>query len=92
MNPPVPLDLGDFFFCKRYGHLMGWSMPVDLGHMTSWTWDHLTSWTWGHDVLDLGYDVLDLDYVVLDLGYVVLDKTRRYMEEDQDKSQDKILR
>jgi hypothetical protein len=43
MNPIVSLDLRDFFFCKRYGHLMGWSMPVDLGH----------------DVLDLDYDVLD---------------------------------
>jgi hypothetical protein len=45
MNPTVYLDLGDFFFCKRYGHLMGWSTLVDLGH----------------DVLDLGYDVLDLN-------------------------------
>jgi hypothetical protein len=69
MNPPVPLDLGDFFFCKRYGHLMGWSTLVNLGHMTSWTWSH--------DVLDLDYDVLD--------------KTRRYVEKDQDKSQDKML-
>jgi hypothetical protein len=43
MNPTVPLDLGNFFSCKRYGHLMGWSTPVDLGH----------------DVMDLGYDVLD---------------------------------
>jgi hypothetical protein len=43
MNPTIPLDLRDFFFCKRYSHLMGWLMPVDLGH----------------DILDLGYDVLD---------------------------------
>jgi hypothetical protein len=43
MNPPVPLDLGDFVLCKRYGQLMGWSTPVDLGH----------------DVLDFGYDILD---------------------------------
>jgi hypothetical protein len=50
MNPTVPLDLGDFFFCKRYGHLMSWSMPVGLGH----------------DVLDLGHDVLNLVYDVLD--------------------------
>jgi hypothetical protein len=34
----VPLDLGDFVFCKRYGQLMSWLTPVDLGH----------------DVLDLG--------------------------------------
>jgi hypothetical protein len=53
------LDLRDFFFCKRYGHLLGWSTPIDLGH----------------DVLDLHYNVLD--------------KTRKYVEEDQDKSQDK---
>jgi hypothetical protein len=50
MKPTVPLDLGDFFSCKRYGHLMGWSTPVDLGH----------------DVLDLGYDIIDLSYDVLD--------------------------
>jgi hypothetical protein len=50
MNPIVPLDLRDFFSCKRYGHLMDWSTPVDLGH----------------DVLDLDYDVVDLDYDVLD--------------------------
>jgi hypothetical protein len=53
-----------------FNGLVNDSMPVDLGHMTSWTW--------GHDVLDLSYDVLD--------------KTRRYVEEDQDKSQDKMLR
>jgi hypothetical protein len=45
MNLPVPLDLGDFFFCKKYGYLMDWSTPVDLGH----------------DVLDLDYDVLDIN-------------------------------
>jgi hypothetical protein len=45
MNPPVPLDLDDFVFCKTYGQLMGWSMPVDLGH------DVLN---WGHDILNLG--------------------------------------
>jgi hypothetical protein len=45
----------------------------------------MTSWTWDHDVLDLGYDVLDLDYDVLN-------KARRYVEEDQDKSQDKMLK
>jgi hypothetical protein len=50
MNPTVSLDLEDFFSCKKYGHLMGWSTPIDLGH----------------DVLDLGYDVLDLGYDVLD--------------------------
>jgi hypothetical protein len=50
MNPMVPLELGDFFLCKRYGHLMGWSTPVDLGH----------------DSLDLDYDVVDLGYDVLD--------------------------
>jgi hypothetical protein len=49
MNPMVPLELGDFFLCKRYGHLMDWLTPVDLSH----------------DVLDLDYDVLDLDYDVL---------------------------
>jgi hypothetical protein len=41
--------LGNFFFFKRYGHLMGWSTPVDLGY----------------DVLDLGHDALDLGYDVL---------------------------
>jgi hypothetical protein len=50
MNPTVPLDLRDFFSYKRYGHLRGWSTPVDLGH----------------DVLDLSHDVLDLDYDILD--------------------------
>jgi hypothetical protein len=43
MNPMVPLELGDFFLCKRYGHLMDWLTPVDLDH----------------DVLDLDYDVLN---------------------------------
>jgi hypothetical protein len=43
MNPMVPLELGDFFLCKRYGHLMDWLTPVDLDH----------------DVLDLEYDVLN---------------------------------
>jgi hypothetical protein len=43
MNPPVPLDLREFFSCKRYGQLIGWSTPVDLGH----------------DILDFDYDVLD---------------------------------
>jgi hypothetical protein len=42
LNPIVSLDLGDFFSYKKYGHLMGWSTPVDLGH----------------DVLNLGYDAL----------------------------------
>jgi hypothetical protein len=37
------LDLGDFFFFKRYGQLMGWSTLVDIDH----------------DVLDFGYDILD---------------------------------
>jgi hypothetical protein len=55
------LDLGDFFSCKRYGHLMGWSTPVDLGH----------------DVLDLSHDVFDLGHDVLDLGHDVLDKNKR---------------
>jgi hypothetical protein len=44
MNSMVSLDMGDFFFCKRYGHLMGWSTPVDLA-MLSWTWV-MMSWTW----------------------------------------------
>jgi hypothetical protein len=38
----------------------------------------MMSWIWSHDVLDLGYDVLD--------------KIRRYVEKDQDKFQDKMLR
>jgi hypothetical protein len=50
MNPPVPLDLGDFVLCKRYGLLMGWSTPVDLGH---------DAVDLGRDVLDFGYDILD---------------------------------
>ena len=43
MNPMVPLDLGDFFSYKRYGHLIGYLTPIDLGH----------------DILDLGYDILN---------------------------------
>jgi hypothetical protein len=43
------LDLGDFFSCKSYDYLMGWSTPVDLGY----------------DALDLGYDVIDLGYDVI---------------------------
>jgi hypothetical protein len=35
---------------------------------------------------------VDLGHGVLDLGYDVLDKTKSYVEEDQDKSQNKILR
>jgi hypothetical protein len=44
MNPPVPLDLGDFFFCKIYGQLMGWSTPVDFGPWCPLNWA-MTSWT-----------------------------------------------
>jgi hypothetical protein len=43
MNSTVPLDFGDFFPCKSYGHLMGWSTPVDLGY----------------DVVDLSYEFID---------------------------------
>jgi hypothetical protein len=68
MNPTVPLDLGDFFSCKKYDHLMGWSTPVDLSH------DILDL---GHNILDLGHDVLDLGDDVLDLGYDVLDKNKK---------------
>jgi hypothetical protein len=68
MNPTVPLDLGDFFSCKRYGHLIGWSTPFDLGH------DGLDL---GYDGLDLGYNVVDLDYDVVDLDYDVLNKNKR---------------
>jgi hypothetical protein len=50
MNPPVPLDLGDFVLCKIYGPLMGWLTLVDLSH---------NAIDLGHDVLDFGYDVLD---------------------------------
>jgi hypothetical protein len=61
MNPTVCLDLRDFFLCKRYGHLMGWSMPVDLGH----------------DVLDLGYDIMGLGYDVLDKNKKVFGRRLR---------------
>jgi hypothetical protein len=64
MNPLVPLDLGDFVLCKRYGQLMGWSTPVDLGH---------DAVDMGHDVFDLGHDVFDLGHDVFDLGHDVLD-------------------
>jgi hypothetical protein len=43
MNPMVSLDLRDFFPCEDYGHLMSWSMPINLGY----------------DVVHLGYDVID---------------------------------
>jgi hypothetical protein len=42
-EPTGALDLGDFVLYKRYGQLMGWSTPVDLGH----------------DVLNFSYDILD---------------------------------
>jgi hypothetical protein len=61
MNPTIPLDLGDFFSCKRYGHLMGWSTLVDLGY----------------DVLDLGYDVVDVSFDVLDKNKRVRGKKSR---------------
>jgi hypothetical protein len=61
MNSTVPLDLGDFFSYKRYGHLIGWSTLVDLGH----------------DVLDLGHDVLDLGYDVLNKNKKVCGRRSR---------------
>jgi hypothetical protein len=71
MNPMVPLDWGDLFPYKIYGHLRGWSTSVDLSHdVLDLGCDVLDL---GYDVLDLGYDVLDLGYDVLDLGYDVLD-------------------
>jgi hypothetical protein len=70
MNPTVPLDLGDFFSCKKYGHLIGWSTPVDLGH------DVLD-----HDVLDLGYDVVDLDYDILDKNKRVRGRKSRQIQD-----------
>jgi hypothetical protein len=75
MNPMVPLDLRDFFFCKRYDHLMGWSTPVDLGHdILDLGYDVLDL---DYDILDLGYDILDLGYDILDLGYDILDKNKK---------------
>jgi hypothetical protein len=32
MNPIVPLDWRDLLPSKNYGHLRGWSTPVDLGY------------------------------------------------------------
>jgi hypothetical protein len=68
MNLPVPLDLGDFILCKRYGQLIGWSTLVDLDH---------DAVDLGHDVFDLSHDVFDLGHDVLDFGCDVLDKARR---------------
>jgi hypothetical protein len=43
MNPTVHLDFRYFFSCKSYGHLMGWSTPVDFDY----------------DVVDLDYNIID---------------------------------
>jgi hypothetical protein len=64
----VFLDLRDFFSCKRYGHLMGWSTLVDLA-ITSWIWV-MMSWIWAI------------------MSWI---KTREYIEEYEDKSQDKNI-
>jgi hypothetical protein len=75
MNPMVHLDLRDLFFCKKYGHLMNWSTPVDLGH----------------NLFDLGHNLLDLGYNVVDLGYDVLDKNKRVRERRSRKISRKIF-
>jgi hypothetical protein len=49
MNLMIPSNLRNFFSCKSYGHLMGWSMHVDLSY----------------DVLNLRYDVVNLGYDVI---------------------------
>jgi hypothetical protein len=79
MNQMVLLNLRDFFFCKSYGHLIGWSRPVHLGY----------------DVLDLGYDVLDWvmtfwTWTMMSWIWAMtsLTKLREYEKEDKDKSQE----
>jgi hypothetical protein len=89
MNPMVPLDLGDFFSCKSYGHLMDWSIPVDLNNDVVDLGNDVVDLgndvvdlgnnvvNLGNNVVNLGNNVVDLGYNVVDLGYNVIDKTKR---------------